>query len=328
MVKTDRRSGLLLGSALFLLGMAVLSLLLGSVSLTPVQFLAALRGTDRTAGVILLQVRLPRTAAALLAGAGLSAAGAIIQTVLHNPLAGPNLMGVNAGAGLCYVLFGALLPGCWQLAPLAALLGALGAMGLVFLLASRTRLTRIGLVLAGVAVNALLNAAIDAVETLVPDALQNGAAFRVGGVDGLSWNSLLLPAPLILAALAAALLLRHELDVLSLGTETAQSLGLPARRFRLVFLVLASVLAGASVSFAGLLGFLGLIVPHIARLFLREDSRLLLPVSALLGGGLLTGCDVLARVLFAPFELPVGILLSFLGAPFFLWLLMKRGRGV
>lgn len=307
---------------------AVLGIFLGGVSLSLPQLWEVLQGERSSAAArILLHVRLPRTAAALFAGAGLAGAGVVIQSLLNNPLASPNIVGVNAGAGLMAVLCVAFFPNLAQLVPIGAFAGALLAVLTVYGVAKKTGASRMTIVLAGIAINSLLNAATDAVHTFVPDALPGSTAFRIGGLAGLSAAKLWLPCVMISLGLLLAFYLRNELDILALGDETARSLGLPVGRYRFLLLLAAACLAGAAVSFAGLLGFVGLIVPHTARLFVGAQTGRLLPLSAIMGATLLTLCDVLARLLFAPFELPVGIVLSFLGAPFFLWLLVGRQGG-
>ena len=307
---------------------ALMSLCLGAVGLTPGEVLAALAGRGGgTAAQIVLYARLPRTCGCLLAGAALAASGTVIQGVLGNPLAAPNIIGVNAGAGLCTALCAALWPARTAAVPFAAFLGALGGVLLVLFIAERTGASKMTLVLAGVAVSGMFSAGIDAVLTFFPDALNGYTDFRVGGVANLSMSRVAPAFWVILAALALALSLAGELDVLLLGEETARSLGLPARRLRLVLLSLAAALAGAAVSFAGLLGFVGLVAPHMVRRLVGEDSSArLLAASALGGAALLTLCDILARTLFAPYELPVGVVLSLLGGPFFLWLLLRQRR--
>ena len=173
----------------------------------------------------------------------------------------------------------------------------------------------------------LFNAGIDAVVTLVPDALNSVTDFRIGGFTGVTMSQLAAPARIIAVSLVLLLTLSHQLDILSLGTDTAKSLGLAVGRMRIVFLILAAALAGAAVSFAGLLGFIGLIVPHIMRRLAGEDSGILLAATALGGAFFMVLCDLVARVLFSPFEIPVGIVLSFAGAPFFLWLLFRQRGG-
>lgn len=316
--KTGRSPGKIL--LLAVIGMAaalLLSLSLGGVVFfSPGEILSFLRGeTAGTSAHIFLYLRLPRTAAALFAGMGLAGAGVIIQTLLDNPLAGPNIIGVNAGAGFFATLTCALFPALPGIVPVGAFLGALGAGVAVCLLAEKTRASRITVVLSGVAINSILNAGTDVLHYLFSDLQNGGTLFRIGGFGTLSLRTLWPACILIGGALAVACFLHHELDILALGDETAASLGLAVRPMRTVFLILAACMAGAAVSFAGLLGFIGLLIPHCARFLVGSRSKYLLPLSAVLGGGALTVCDILARVLFRPYEIPVGILISFVGAP-------------
>ncbi len=310
-------------------GAAALSLTLGAVNLSLGEIWAALTGGDpaSVAARIVVYTRLPRTCAALLAGAALAASGVLIQTVLNNPLASPGVIGVNASAGLAVALVCALSPLAQRWTPLVAFLGALLGVLLVLGLAQRTGAARMTVVLAGVAISNLFSAGIDGVVTLVPDALNGVTDFRIGGFSGVTMARLAPAALLIFVSLLAVVSLSHPLDILALGSDTARSLGLAVGPMRVLFLVLAAALAGAAVSFSGLLGFVGLIVPHSMRRLVGEESFPLL-VSSILGGAcFVTLCDLLARVIFAPFELPVGIVLAFAGVPFFLWLLFRqKGR--
>lgn len=324
----NRKKGLFPAAAVFCLAAAVCSLLLGAVPLSPRQLLqAALGGPGNTAGYIFWYARLPRTAACLLSGAALAVSGAVIQTVLSNKLASPSIIGVNAGAGLAVTVCCALgfLSG-WTIA-LSAFGGAMASVLLVVFTARKTGASRTTVILGGVAVNSFLNALSEALTTLIPDAGVLSGDFRVGGFSSVVPARLIPAGILIVAALLVVLSLHNELDVLSLGEETAQSLGMSVRKMRTLLLVLAALLAGASVSFAGLLGFVGLIVPHAVRRLAGMESRYLLPLCALCGAGFVTACDLAARLLFIPYELPVGILMSVLGGPFFLLLLVKRKGG-
>ncbi len=301
------------------------SLVLGSVPLTPADLLHA--GSNDTVWRILRHVRLPRTIAAALAGISLASSGVIIQSVMGNPLAGPNLIGVNSGAGLATVVCAAFLPHIPGIMTIGAFLGALGAMLLIYSVARATGASRITLVLAGIAVSNILSAGIDTIVTLVPDALMGISAFRIGTLENASMDKLYFPCVCIAIGLCAAFLLSNEMDVLALGEETARSLGLNTKRYRFALLLTAALLAGAAVSFCGLLGFVGLIVPHAARFLVGGESKRLLSTSALAGGSFVLLCDVLARILFAPYEIPVGIIMSYLGGPFFLWLLIQKKGG-
>ena len=324
----DRRRFFLL-LVLLLAAAAALSLCLGAEAVNiPEAVRDLLRGENSAGANILRYARLPRTCAALLAGGALASAGVIIQGVLANSLAAPSTIGVNAGAGLAVTVLCAAVPGATASAPAAALLGAFGGAMLVLTIARRTGASRISLVLAGVAVSAIFSAGIDAVVTFVPDALAGYSDFRIGGLFNVPMRRLLPAALLIVPAFLTALSLRNELDLLVLGTEQARSLGLPARRLQIIFLGLAAVLAGSAISFAGLIGFVGLIVPHAMRRLVGEESGPLLLGSALGGALLLCGCDLISRLLFAPYELPVGIVMALVGGPFFLWLLRRRGGTV
>lgn len=308
---------------------AALSLWTGSVALSPAEVFDVLTGKDvsSTAARIIFYSRIPRTCAAFLAGAALAVAGTVIQTVLNNPLASPGVIGVNSGAGFAVALVCAVFPAARQYTPLVALVGALGAALLVTGLSWRTGASRITVVLAGVAISALFGAGIDTVVTLAPDALDGVADFRVGGFTGVTMAQLAPAGGLILAGLGLVISLARQMDILELENDTAKSLGLNVGAARFILLFLAAVLAGAAVSFCGLMGFVGLIVPNAMRRLLGESSLGLTAASALGGAFFVTVCDVLARILFAPFELPVGIILAFAGVPFFLWLLLRQ-KGV
>lgn len=307
---------------------AALSLCLGAVPVGLGETLNALIGQGQgVEAQIILYSRLPRTCGCLLAGMALAVSGAVIQGVLGNPMAAPNIIGVNAGAGLMVALLGAAAPAAAAATPLAAFFGALLGVMLVLFIAERTGASKLTLILAGMAVSAIFSAGIDAVVTFVPDALLGYSDFRIGSLAGLTMARLAPAAWVILPAFLLVLSLSGELDILMLGRDVSQSLGLRVKPMRLLLLALAAALAGAAVSFCGLLGFVGLIVPHIMRRLLGEESRGLILGSALGGAAMLTSCDLLGRVLFAPYELPVGIVLSFVGGPFFIFLLLKQRGG-
>ena len=307
---------------------ALLSLCLGAARLSPIQlWQAVVSAPGSTAGYIFWYVRLPRTCACLLAGAALAVSGAVIQNVLHNKLASPSIIGVNAGAGLAVTVccaFGGITG--WIIAG-SAFLGAMLSVLLIVFVAEKVGASRTTVILGGVAVNAFLNALSEGITTLIPEVGAMTGDFRVGGFGSVSWPRLVPAGVLILLALLAVNTLHNELDVLTLGEDTARALGMDVKKIRTLCLILAAMLAGAAVSFAGLLGFVGLIVPHAVRKLVGSQSRRLLPLCAAGGALLVTVCDLIARLVFAPYELPVGILLSVLGGPFFLLLLMKRKGG-
>ena len=307
---------------------AVLAVCLGAVPVSPGELISALAGSSDTAAArILLHVRLPRTAGTLLAGAALSVAGRIIQCVLGNPLASPNIIGVNAGAGFFTVLCIALFPYDTALQPFAAFFGALAAVMAVYFIARKTGASRITLVLAGIAVGSLLNAGIDTITVFMPNSVPGITSYKIGGLAGVTFGKLSPAWIIILVGLLAAILLSRDLDVLSLGDTTAKSLGMNAELTRFLLLTTAAALAGAAVSFAGLIGFVGLIVPHCAAKITGSGNSLTLPVCALLGAAFLTVCDIVARTLFAPFEIPLGIIVSYIGVPFFIYLVLRKKGG-
>lgn len=309
--------------------LTVLSICVGAVSVPLKAVWDALFHGEKSGvyGRIILYSRLPRTCGSILAGAALAVSGVIVQSVMANPLAAPHIIGVNSGAGLAAILCCALFPASVNLIPLAAFLGALAGTMLVLLFAQRTGTSRITLVLAGVAISGLFSAGIDTVIMLVPDALTGYTDFRVGGLNGVTMAKILPAAVMIGLAMIGAFSMAPQLDILALGSETAQSLGLSVRPARLMLLILAAAMAGASVSFCGLLGFVGLIVPHVMRSIVGEDSLPLMGASALGGAVLLTCCDLLARTVASPYEISVGIVLDYIGTPFFLWLLVHQRGG-
>lgn len=316
----------MIGGIVFLIVTAILNVCLGASGLSLSDIWKALvSGPGASAASrILWYARLPRILACVLSGAGLAVSGAVIQKVLANSLASPGIIGVNAGAGLAVSACCALgLYSAWAIAG-ASFAGAMMATFLVVTVGRRSHASRTTVVLGGVAVTACLNAVTETIITMVPDAALASIDFRVGGFSSVNQGRLIPAGILIVAGILAVCTLTNDLDVLSLGDDTARSLGLNVSAVRNGMLTLAALLAGASVSFAGILGFVGLIVPHISRKIIGSDSGKLIPFCAIAGAGFVSLCDLLARMLFAPFELSTGIILSFLGGPFFIWLLRRR----
>lgn len=327
-MKDKRQNRLVLAAlAVLTLGAMALSLCVGSQGVALPRLLAALRAGDPADPVrrIVLYVRLPRMAAGLCCGAAMAVAGALLQAVLNNAMASPNVIGVNAGAGFFALLAGVLLP--QRAVPGAAFAGALVTALLIYLLALRAGLARTTLVLAGLAVSGILTAGVNTMRLLFPEGVTGADGFLIGGLSGVSLTAVGSALPYLAAGGVLALFLAPELNILALGEQTAASLGLPVGRTRLTSILAAALLAGAAVSFAGLISFVGLLVPHIARRLVGVDHRVLLPACALLGAIFLLVCDTAARTLFAPYELPVGILLNVIGGVFFLYLLLGRKRG-
>lgn len=315
-------------SIFVLLLVVLLSLLLGDLRLSFGDLADALFGKREGISFnVLMYSRLPRTLASLLAGAALALSGAVLQNVLANKLASPSIIGVNAGAGLGVTLSCALgVFSGWAVSAFA-FGGSLLAVLIISLFAAKTSASKTTVILGGVALNSILNALSESLSVLDPDVAMLSAEFRVGGFSSVSYQRLF-PA-MIMILLAALLLftLCNELDVISLGDESARSVGLSTKKYRILFLLLASLLAGAAVSFSGLLGFVGLIVPHFTRRLVGNESRFLLPFSAVTGAAFVSACELVSRLLFSPYELPVGILMSMIGGPVFVILLVKMKGG-
>lgn len=270
---------------------------------------------------VIWNVRLPRTLVAGLVGICLSLSGAILQGIMRNPLASPGIIGVSSGAGLAAVIILIVLPDYYYLVTPFAFLGAFAATILIYLLAWKNGIDPMRLILSGVAVSALLGAGINALMILFPDRVHGVVSFMVGGLAARTWKHFHILWPYTLIGTAAAMVMSPKLNVLMLGDEIAVSLGVRVERTRTALIALASLLAASAVSIVGILGFVGLIVPHITRLIIGSDHRYLIPASALSGATLLMACDTVARVVMDPVEIPVGIIMAALGAPFFLYLL-------
>ncbi len=317
-------------SLLLLLAVALLGVMLGSAKIPFLDTFLALFGVDNGRGSLLIvrSLRLPRVIGGIFAGAALAVAGLLLQSATGNDLAAPNVVGINSGAGLFVMITLCFFPSLSSLLPIAAFVGAAIAALFVLGLARGVgrRSSRTAVVLAGVAVGALFGAGISFLSLLFPDALASYTAFSVGGLSGVYFEDIALPVLIISLFLVVAFLLTPRLNLLLLGDDMAASMGVRATRLRSVTVLVAAVLASSAVSYVGLIGFVGLIVPHTARRLVGADNRILLPLSAILGGTLVTLADILSRVLFAPTELPCGIIISALGAPFFLFILLRKER--
>ena len=321
---------LLLTAALLAAGLAA-----GSEGWSVPDLMALLQGSD--AALIVGEIRAPRTLGAWLVGALLGLAGALAQGLFRNPLADPYLLGSASGAslGVLLVLAAASFAGHGvSLATLdalqrvglvsAAFVGALLGVGLTLLMGRGTQHT-LRLLLAGVVVGVMLSAVGDMVTTMAPDALRGKQAFLLGSTGFLSWGSCVALATTLSLAAPLAWRLSRLLDALSLGEDSARSLGLALPRLRLALIIAMALATGVAVSQAGLIGFVGLVAPHLVRRFAPSPHGYSVLASAGMGGCLLLLSDVLARSLLAPVEVPVGVLTAVLGGGYLLWLLHRRG---
>ena len=326
-----RYLGILSLLALLLAAVAVTALGFGSTSLSVSEIRTALAGGgEELTSVILRDIRLPRVLLAAMAGMVLAAAGATFQAVLRNPLAEPYILGVSGGAALGAIIAasGTAVAGAALVSrPLGAFTGALATIAFIFRVASlRGRASSYSLILVGVVINSFFSAVILFIVTVADFTRFQGVLFWLAG-------SLSSPTYAVLAVLGLVMLLGFgvllplsaSLNLLSQGEATASQLGLHVERTRVTAITVASLMTAGVVSFSGLIGFVGLMVPHIMRLAVGPDHRLLLPASALAGGAFLVVADTLARTLFAPTEIPVGIVTAICGGPFFVWLYRAHG---
>lgn len=328
--ESPRRSILYICALLALLVISVcLGILMGSVKINLTDIWNVLTGSDRssTAYILIITVRIPRVLGGLFAGMGLACAGVILQSVMNNSLASPNTIGVNSGSGFAVMIGMIFFPFNMRLLPLFAFGGAFITSIFVFVLAYLADSSRTTIILAGITISSFLNAGINAIKLLDTDISLNLTTFMIGSLSGLTLNKILLPGILVLAAVIISFFYAGHLNILGLGDDIARSLGLNINLTRFLLLLLSSMMAGCIVSYAGLLSFIGLIVPHICRRLFGNDARFLLPCSALLGASFVLLCDLIGRVLFAPYELPAGIIMAFIGGPFFLYLLLKKKGG-
>ncbi len=309
--------------------MQVIAIVLHSLGITiPVEFTAQQQA-------VLLTIRLPRVALGILAGAGLAVTGAALQGLFRNPLADPGLIGVSGGAALgaaTVIVMGALwFPGLTHMLgglslPLAAFLGGLIATLIVYRLASYQGRSQLAvMLLAGIAVNALAGAGIGLFSYLSTDEqLRNLTFWSLGSLGGANADMLLTVAPIVILAILLLTRQAARLNALLLGETEAAHLGVDIQRLKYQVIILAALAVGVLVAVTGIIGFVGLIVPHLLRLACGPDHKLVLPGSALLGAALMLAADVAARTVVIPAELPIGILTALIGGPFFLWLLLRQ----
>lgn len=286
-------------------------------------------GSPGLQDTIILQIRLPRVLLAALVGLGLAISGAVMQGLFRNPMADPYIIGISSGAALGAAL-SITLGGLWGLGgfystPVMAFLGAIGASLLVYNIARvGGRVPVATLLLSGIAIASFLSALTSLIMYTAGESLHQIMFWVMGGLWGRSWRHILIAAPPILAGSTVLCLFSRDLNVMLLGDEEAYHLGVGVEKLKLILLGAASLVAGVAVSVSGVIGFVGLIVPHIMRILVGPDHRILLPSSALAGGAFLIWADALSRTVIAPTELPVGIVTALTGAPFFLYLLKKR----
>ncbi len=320
--------------AVFALVAVLLGVGAGSVYISPPKILSALLGAgEENTRMLVLNLRLPRVFLAFLTGAALSVGGTVMQSVLENPLASPFGLGVSAGAGLGATAV--LVTGASAGAFGAVLLPVSGFAGGVFtvilvLAVSRAldrRMSNVTVVLTGMVMSLFFSAVMDLMAAMSPEYAQRIGLWQMGSFASRGWRAPAVLAPVFLVCFALFLFLSRELDLLTFGEEQAQAMGADPKRSRRILIGLVAVLTGAAVAFSGIIGFVDLIAPHVARRLFGASHRHILPAGAILGGSFMVLCDLAARTLIVPREIPIGAITAIIGAPFFLWIFFsKRGR--
>ncbi|WP_409175402.1 FecCD family ABC transporter permease [Brevibacillus fortis] len=326
-----RRQSIAPALLLLLIVTAVISIGTGAVSISPREVVESLFGTGpKNHRFIIGEYRLPRVVLGMLAGAGLAVSGAILQGMIRNPLASPDVIGITKGAGLASAIVIFLFPKSpAYLLPLAAFGGAAVVAAILYVYTARKRVQPATLALVGIAIGVICQAGIQYLMVKNPGDVNAALLWMAGSLWGRGWEHVWAVLPWILVFLPIAFLLAYRLDVLSLGDDVAEGLGEDVTRLRVVLLVTSVALAGACVAVVGSIGFVGLLSPHIARRLVGGRHALLLPVAALLGATLMVAADGLGRWLLPPMEVPVGIVTAVIGAPYFLYLIgREKRRGV
>jgi ABC-type Fe3+-siderophore transport system, permease component len=279
----------------------------------------------RTIRVVILSLRLPRVILALLIGSCLSAAGALLQAVMKNPLADPGTIGVSAGAGTAAITILLLFPSLTMSVPLFAFLGAGITCLLIYTLAWKEGVDPVRIILSGVAVNSVLGSYNAMLQLMNSNNLEGVLAFMSGSLAGRSWSHVRIMAAYAIIGLLLSFLCMKHANALQLGDEMAKNLGVRVNLSRICLSAVSAFLAAATVSVVGMIGFVGLVVPHIARMLVGSDYKIMLPTSMLLGAVTLVLADTIGRTIIPGMEIPVGIIMGVAGGPFFLYMLRKRG---
>lgn len=324
-MKKNTKTAILL--IVLFIGAVLFALFAGNSSISAKEILKVLGGGGSdTQRLIVYRVRIPRIVAASATGAALSVSGYLLQNSLNNKLASPGILGINNGAGLFVLLYACIFPYRFGGKCIAAFLGAFLVTLLIYILTLKSGMSRTTVILSGVAISALCLCVIDMIIVLKPETVADRAAFQLGGFAALNISSVYFAVPVIALCLLSALILAPSLDLMALGDEVASGLGLNVRTYRILHIICAAFLSGAAVSMCGIIGFLGLIVPNVVRLFYNGKSRGGIGYCITAGAAFLLVSDTLGKVLFYPYELPCGLFLSLIGAPFLLWILLRNKK--
>lgn len=307
--------------------LSVTAIAIGSARYSFSEVLSALFSKDKTtAQTVVLSLRLPRIILALLIGASLSAAGALLQAVMRNPLADPGTIGVSAGAGTMAITVLLIFPNLTFSLPLFAFVGAAFACVLIYTLAWKDGINPVRIILSGVAINSVLGGYNAFLQLMNSDNLSGVLAFMNGSLSGMSWTQVRIMVVYAVIGLFLSVLCIKNANALQLGDEMARNLGVKVNASRICLSAVAAFLAASTVSVVGMIGFVGLVVPHISRMLVGSDYKVMLPTCILLGGITLLFADTIGRTAIPGMEIPVGIIMSVCGGPFFLYMLRKKGK--
>lgn len=326
-MKVQLRSGTIVFLTFLLaIGVGIIAIGLGSVSISIPEILQNLFQTPSTSvhETIIFDIRLPRVLLAMIVGANIAISGALLQAVVGNPLADPGLTGVTSGASVCVLLIFLVAPAYTQFIPLAAFVGGLTAATIVYALAwKKNGISPITIILAGVAVNAIAGGATGYLSILYSDRLPSALQWLNGSLAAKGTNSLMMILPYTIIGWILSVFSIRKANIIRMGDQVAANLGENVNRIRVLLSLLAVFLTAASVAAIGMIGFVGLIVPHIARLIVGSNYKYLLPMSMALGALILLIADTGGRTIFAPLEIPAGILMAMIGGPYFLYLMRR-----
>lgn len=320
-----RGSAFLIISTLLVI-MIVVAISVGSVSVPLDQVIDSILNGTRGSGGIIRDIRIPRVIMGVLVGANLAVAGVLLQGVMGNPLADPGITGISSGASVVVMLVMLYFPGASASIPFYGFIGSMVACMLIYLLAWKNGISAIRIILAGVAVNAMLGGVTSMISILNSENLTGVLSWLNGNLGKKGWPEVRMLVIYTVIGLALTIPLSKSCNLLALGDKNAKSLGYSPNVLRILISIVAVFLAGISTAYVGVIGFIGLVVPHIARMIMGTDHKVLIPFSALLGATMLLLADTLGRTITAPYEIPVGIVMTIIGGPFFLYLLRKDQR--
>lgn len=311
---------------IFIVILSILSLRIGTVEYSAREIFGSLFDSDSTIRTIVIDLRLPRVILCLLVGAALAASGALLQAVMQNPLADPGIIGVSSGASVVATFVFLVIPNATSSLPLFSFLGALLACVLIYALSFKNGLDPLRVVLAGVAINAVFGGISSFLTLMNSEDLQGVLSWLNGSLSAKSWYQVSIILPYAIIGIIASLFCIKVANILLLGDDMAKNLGINVTVARIALSAIGAFLAAITVSVVGMIGFVGLIVPHISRILVGSNYKIMLPLSLLMGSCITMFADLVGRTIVSPIEIPVGIVMAVLGGPFFLYLLNRGSK--